>query len=159
MPAIANRINANPKLIQIGDSTHSHDQEITPHSFNTIKTIVSKPANPIPPLLLVVIVSLFFIFFSLYYSIYLHTSTSLIKFYPTLIFFPFCTIVFFNMQCPCPPSCKKIDRWKNYIPYCVKHFLVALLNLFFATFLLYFFIFAQPLWLFAQHAQRWSNSL
>ena len=52
--AIKNRI----QLIQIGDSTHSHDQEITPHNFSTINTIASSPAKPIPPLPAVVVVLL-----------------------------------------------------------------------------------------------------
>jgi len=37
------------KLIQRGESTHNHDQEITPVSLSTIKAIVRSPANPIPP--------------------------------------------------------------------------------------------------------------
>src|SRR5688500_14887668 len=36
--------------IHIGDSTHPHDQSIFPMSLSVINTIVSKPANPIPPL-------------------------------------------------------------------------------------------------------------
>tara|TARA_Y100000034_G_scaffold132597_1_gene195990 strand:- start:2808 stop:3074 length:267 start_codon:yes stop_codon:yes gene_type:complete len=41
-------INANG--IHNGDNTHHHDQCITPTSFKTIKAIVNKPRNPIPPL-------------------------------------------------------------------------------------------------------------
>lgn len=38
----------SPTLIQIGLNTQSHDQLITLHSFNAMKTIVRRPANPIP---------------------------------------------------------------------------------------------------------------
>jgi hypothetical protein len=34
--------------IKIGLNTHHHDHAITPHSFNTMKAIVSKPVNPMP---------------------------------------------------------------------------------------------------------------
>jgi len=34
--------------INIGESTHHHDQFIVPRSFNVIKTIVNKPVKPIP---------------------------------------------------------------------------------------------------------------
>lgn len=39
-----------PKLIQIGDKTHHHDQSITWVNLRTMKAIVNNPANPIPPL-------------------------------------------------------------------------------------------------------------
>lgn len=38
----------SPALIQIGLNTQNHDQLITLQSFNAIKTIVRRPANPIP---------------------------------------------------------------------------------------------------------------
>lgn len=34
--------------IQMGDSTQTHDQSITWQSFNTMKTIVRRPVNPMP---------------------------------------------------------------------------------------------------------------
>ena len=34
--------------IQIGDRTHNQDQAITPHSFSTMKTMVSSPVKPMP---------------------------------------------------------------------------------------------------------------
>jgi hypothetical protein len=37
--------------IHSGANTHNHDHVITPQSFKTINTIVSKPVNPIPPVL------------------------------------------------------------------------------------------------------------
>lgn len=40
--------NTSGMLIQIGLSTQSQDQVITPQSFNTIKAIVRSPQNPIP---------------------------------------------------------------------------------------------------------------
>lgn len=44
------RIKRNrPKVIQSGESTHHQDQSITLVNFRTIKTIVSRPAKPIPP--------------------------------------------------------------------------------------------------------------
>jgi len=36
--------------IHNGDNTHHHDQAIYPVNFNVIKTIVSNPVKPIPPL-------------------------------------------------------------------------------------------------------------
>lgn len=36
-------------LIQIGDSTHHHDQAITFVNLSTMNTIVSSPTKPIPP--------------------------------------------------------------------------------------------------------------
>ena len=36
-------------LIQIGESTHHHDQPILPMSFSTMNTIVSSPTKPMPP--------------------------------------------------------------------------------------------------------------
>jgi hypothetical protein len=39
----------NPALIHMGDNTHHHDQLIVPTNFKTIKTIVNRPVNPIPP--------------------------------------------------------------------------------------------------------------
>jgi len=41
-------IRATITDIQIGDKTHHHDHVILPISFNTIKTIVKRPVNPIP---------------------------------------------------------------------------------------------------------------
>jgi hypothetical protein len=35
--------------IQIGESTHHHDQDILPINFSVMKTIVRSPTNPIPP--------------------------------------------------------------------------------------------------------------
>lgn len=45
-----NRI-ANPraKLIHRGDRTHSHDHVINPVSLRPMKSTVKRPANPIPP--------------------------------------------------------------------------------------------------------------
>lgn len=36
--------------MRIGDQTHHHDQSIYPVSFKTIKAIVRRPVNPMPPL-------------------------------------------------------------------------------------------------------------
>jgi hypothetical protein len=41
-----------PAVIQIGGRTHHQDQLIFPISFSVMKTIVRRPANPIPPELL-----------------------------------------------------------------------------------------------------------
>lgn len=38
----------NPAGIKIGYKTHHHDHAMTFVSFNTIKTIVNNPPNPIP---------------------------------------------------------------------------------------------------------------
>lgn len=38
--------------IHIGESTHHHDQSMTPQSFRTMKATVSNPVKPIPLLLL-----------------------------------------------------------------------------------------------------------
>lgn len=48
-------MNKNIKIvaIQIGDNIHHHDQSIYSVNFNTIKTTVNNPVNPIPLLLLV----------------------------------------------------------------------------------------------------------
>lgn len=45
---IKNKITANTG-IQIGANTHHHDQAINPVNFNPMKSIASKPKNPIPP--------------------------------------------------------------------------------------------------------------
>ena len=42
---------ASKKLIHRGERTHSHDQAMTPVSLRVMKTMVSKPAKPMPPLL------------------------------------------------------------------------------------------------------------
>lgn len=39
----------NAALIHIGENTQIQLQLITPQSFNTMNTIVSRPENPIPP--------------------------------------------------------------------------------------------------------------
>lgn len=36
--------------VQIGASTHHHDQSIKPVSLSVMKTMVRRPAKPIPPL-------------------------------------------------------------------------------------------------------------
>jgi hypothetical protein len=44
------RINrAIPSGIQIGASTHNHDQLITPQSLRVMNTIASNPPKPMPP--------------------------------------------------------------------------------------------------------------
>jgi len=43
------------KLIHNGDNTHTHDQSITFVSFKAINNIVSKPVNPIPDELLLLL--------------------------------------------------------------------------------------------------------
>ena len=52
--------NNNAKLIQVGESTHTQDQFITPTNFNTTNIIVRTVDIPTPPL-----VFLFSIFFAL----------------------------------------------------------------------------------------------
>jgi hypothetical protein len=44
-----NRMITSTNGIQSGDSTHHHDQSMTPESFRAMKTIVSRPMKPIPP--------------------------------------------------------------------------------------------------------------
>jgi len=43
---------ARIRLIQIGESTHHHDQSITSVSFKMMNTMVRRPVKPMPPLLL-----------------------------------------------------------------------------------------------------------
>jgi len=50
MPSTTTTQNTIP--IQIGESTHSQLHAMTLVNFNTMKTMVNKPANPIPELLL-----------------------------------------------------------------------------------------------------------
>lgn len=51
MTAIMRKMEmTNPKLIQIGASTHHQDQAMWPVSLRVMKTMVRRPTNPIPPL-------------------------------------------------------------------------------------------------------------
>jgi len=50
MKAITRTPKTQAVEIQIGDSTHHQDQSILSSNFNVIKTMVSKPAKPIPEL-------------------------------------------------------------------------------------------------------------
>lgn len=45
-------------VIQIGANTHHHDHAITLQSFRVMKTMVSSPANPMPPVLFAVLLML-----------------------------------------------------------------------------------------------------
>jgi len=58
VPTIANTKKTSETEIQIGESTQSHDQLITPVSFNAIKRIVS---NPVKPMLLLLLLLLSFL--------------------------------------------------------------------------------------------------
>jgi len=46
---IAKSVNTIINPIHNGDNTHSHDQVITPVSFNPINNTVRSPVKPIPP--------------------------------------------------------------------------------------------------------------
>lgn len=63
-PATTTRIASIAKatVIHIGESTHHQDQVTYPVSFNPMRSIVSSPQKPIPPLLelLLLIVSISF---------------------------------------------------------------------------------------------------
>lgn len=47
-PTIKIIIRAKSRSIHIGESTQSHDHEITPASFRPIKSTVNAPVNPMP---------------------------------------------------------------------------------------------------------------
>lgn len=50
-----------PKGIQSGDNTHHQDQSICPVNFNPMKRTVNNVPSPIPELLVVVDVAIFYL--------------------------------------------------------------------------------------------------